>query len=296
MTAQHRPLDPTRKPKSSRITLLPAVLGAEVLELPGSGRAVFTAQAQGNLSSVGGEHAEQGLHARERMRKEIGVRYLARGYQVHGTVVCRVLSTGARLLPAGEPRPKDGPRGSHATPPEADSEPRASSLEADSERRASPLEADSERQPVVEADGHAVAVPGVAAMVLTADCIPVVLGADGAVAALHAGWRGLAAGVLQEGVRAVREVGGKGEVVAIVGPCAGACCYEVGEEVHAAFGGIARKHRNIDLRTIAHERLLSAGVDHVHDLEACTICDERYFSYRREGARAGRQAGLAWLS
>ena len=54
---------------------------------------------------------------------------------------------------------------------------------------------------------------------------------------VHAGWRGLAAGVLEEGVRALRELGGEGEIVAVIGPGAGPCCYEVGEEVHAAFGG-----------------------------------------------------------
>jgi hypothetical protein len=132
-------------------------------------------------------------------------------------------------------------------------------------------------------------------MVLTADCAPAVLGAEGAVAALHAGWRGLAAGVLEQGVRALREVGGRGEIVAVVGPCAGACCYEVGEEVHAAFGGAHRDGRLIDLRAIAHDRLLAAGVARVLDARACTICDERFFSHRREGAAAGRQAGVAWL-
>jgi YfiH family protein len=155
---------------------------------------------------------------------------------------------------------------------------------------------DGERQPRFEADGHAVAAPNVAAMVLSADCIPVVLGAEGAVAALHAGWRGLAGGVLEEGVRALREVGGRGGVVAVVGPCAGACCYEVGEEVHAAFGGTHRDGRLIDLRAIARERLVAAGVAEVRDAQGCTICDERYFSHRREGTRAGRQAGVAWLS
>jgi YfiH family protein len=219
------------------------------------------------MSSVGGEHAEGGLHARERLRKGLGVSGVVRGYQVHGTVVGR--------MHAG------------STPP-----------------------ADGEAQPTFEADGHAVAAGGVAAMVLTADCIPVVLGAEGAVAALHAGWRGLAAGVLEEGVVAVRDVGGRGEIVAIVGPCAGRCCYEVGDEVHAAFDGAHRhgvhrdgvdrdgSHRHgshIDLRAIARERLLAAGVAEVRDVEACTICDESYFSYRREGARAGRQAALAWI-
>ncbi len=69
---------------------------------------------------------------------------------------------------------------------------------------------------------------GVGAMVLAADCLPVALGNDGAVAMVHAGWRGLAAGVLEEGVRAVRELGGEGKIAAIVGPGAGPCCYEVG--------------------------------------------------------------------
>jgi hypothetical protein len=84
--------------------------------------------------------------------------------------------------------------------------------------------------------------------------------------------------------------------VAVVGPCAGACCYEVGEEVHAAFAGVHRDGRLIDLRAIAHEKLLAAGVAEVLDAEACTICDERFFSHRREGTRAGRQAGLAWIA
>jgi YfiH family protein len=249
----------------------------EVIHLPGAGRAVFTSRAQGNLSSVGGERAEHGLRARERLREGLGVERLVRGYQVHGTVVCRVLFTGERSSPADELRPRDG----------------SSSVEG---ARSSPRAPDSEDQPSFEADGHAIAAPGLAAMVLTADCIPVVLGAEGAVAALHAGWRGLAAGVLEEGVRALREVGGGGEVLAVVGPCAGACCYEVGEEVHTAFGGAHRDGRRIDLRALAHERLLAAGVAEVRDVDACTICDEGYFSYRREGARAGRQAGLAWLS
>jgi YfiH family protein len=233
----------------------------DLFELPGRGLAAFTGRAQGNLSSVGGDGAEHGLSARERLRAELGVRRLVRGYQVHGAVVGRVLRDGK--LPG-----VDGAR----------------------------AHVDSARQPTFQADGHAVTAPLLAAIVLTADCIPVVLGADGAVAALHAGWRGLAGGVLEEGVRALREVGGQGEVLALVGPCAGACCYEVGEEVHDAFAGAHRDGRLIDLRAIAHERLLAAGVARVRDVEACTICDERFFSHRREGNSAGRQAGVAWLS
>jgi len=148
----------------------------------------------------------------------------------------------------------------------------------------------------IDADGHATSLPGLGMMVLTADCMPVALGSSGAVAMLHAGWRGLAAGVLEEGVRALAEVGGPGEIVAVVGPGAGACCYEVGPEVHAQFGAAHSTGRRIDLRAIAGERLLAAGVAEVRDVPACTICDERFFSHRREGTRAGRQAGVAWLS
>jgi YfiH family protein len=146
----------------------------------------------------------------------------------------------------------------------------------------------------IDADGHATAQAGIGAMVLTADCLPVALAGAGAVAMVHAGWRGLAAGVLEEGVRALRDVGGAGPLLAVVGPGAGVCCYEVGPEVHAAFGGAHRAGDNVDLRAIARDRLLAAGVAQVLDADACTICDTRFFSHRREGERAGRQAGVAW--
>jgi YfiH family protein len=152
----------------------------------------------------------------------------------------------------------------------------------------------------LDADGHATALHGVGAMVLTADCMPVAIAGDGAVAMLHAGWRGLAAGVLEQGVRALRELGAGGELEAAIGPCAGACCYEVGAEVHRAFGEQSKlgdaAGATIDLAAIARERLLGAGVALVRDVRSCTICDERFFSHRRERERAGRQAGVAWLS
>ena len=117
-----------------------------------------------------------------------------------------------------------------------------------------------------------------------------------AVAIVHAGWRGIAAGVLEAGVDAIRRLGGHGPIHAVAGPAAGACCYEVGPEVHEVFGHAHRHGRRIDLRAIAHDRLLAAGAARVLDVEACTICDERFFSHRREGPRAGRQVGVAWLS
>jgi len=148
----------------------------------------------------------------------------------------------------------------------------------------------------IDADGHATALQGVGAMVMAADCLPVALGVTGAVAIVHAGWRGLSGGVLEAGVAALRELSEGEPIEAVVGPCAGVCCYEVGAEVHSAFGGAHSVGRHIDLRAIAHERLAGAGVGRVRDVQACTICDERFFSYRREGERAGRQAGVAWLS
>jgi len=148
----------------------------------------------------------------------------------------------------------------------------------------------------IDADGHATELKGVGMMVLTADCLPVALGSEGAVAMVHAGWRGLAAGVLEEGVRALGELGGGGQVFAAIGPSAGVCCYEVGPEVHEACGGSHAQGRNIDLRAIARDRLLAAGVSLLCEVRACTICDERFFSHRREGSKAGRQAGVAWLS
>ncbi len=152
-----------------------------------------------------------------------------------------------------------------------------------------------------EFDGQATAMPGVAPMVMTADCLPVAVAGAGAVAMLHAGWRGLAGGILAEGVAAVRELGAEGSLAAAIGPGAGPCCYEVGEEVHAAFTDQdldIRRGRNLDLKAIAREQLRRAGVEVVHDVGLCTICGDPtlLFSHRRDGGITGRQAGLAWLS
>jgi hypothetical protein len=132
-------------------------------------------------------------------------------------------------------------------------------------------------------------------MVLAADCLPVALLAPGAVAAVHAGWRGLAGGVLEQGVAAIQTLS-DGPIVAVLGPCAGPCCYEVGAEVHEALATGSEGKANVDLRLIARARLHATGVATVSSLGGCTICDERFFSHRREGAAAGRQAAVAWLS
>jgi polyphenol oxidase len=142
------------------------------------------------------------------------------------------------------------------------------------------------------ADGQATALAGVAPAVLVADCLPIALAAPGAAAMLHAGWRGLAGGVIEEGVAAVRELAGRAPAAAAIGPGAGGCCYEVGEEVHAHFAAYdaRRGARNLDLAAVARAQLTEA--DEVLDAGLCTICDERFFSHRRDKGITGRQAGV----
>lgn len=234
--------------------------------LPGA-HVLFTSRTSGNLSSRSGEGREHAHDARDALRARLGLRSLEHSLQVHGTNV-RVIGASC-----ADPSGGDG--------------------EDVGEAR--------------EADGHASAAAEVGLVALSADCLPVALASGRTVAMLHAGWRGLAAGVLEEGVAVLRSlardsegpregaVGGDGEIVAAIGPGAGVCCYEVGEEVHAAFGGGHRVGSRIDLKALARERLLAAGAREVLDAGTCTICDERFFSHRREGARAGRQAGVAWL-
>jgi polyphenol oxidase len=145
---------------------------------------------------------------------------------------------------------------------------------------------------VVDADGQITTRRDVAPLVLTADCLPVALVTDGAVGMVHAGWRGLAAGVLEQALSKLH-----GPVTAAVGPCARGCCYEVGDEVRAALGlEPAGEPRGIDLPRIARERLRAGGVETVHDCGLCTMCSDPslFFSHRRDGPRTGRQGGVAW--
>jgi polyphenol oxidase len=143
-------------------------------------------------------------------------------------------------------------------------------------------------QGIEEADGQVTTARGVAAAVLVADCLPIALAGPQGVGVVHAGWRGLAAGVVEAGVAAT------GAVSAAIGPGIGPCCYEVGDEVRAVFG---TTERTLDLKAIARARLQAAGVREVHDCGLCTACDaERFFSHRRDRGITGRQAGLAWRS
>ena len=155
-----------------------------------------------------------------------------------------------------------------------------------------------DRRPVTDEDGQATALADAAALVFVADCLPVMLVADGAVAALHGGWRGLAGGILAEGAAALRELGGGRPVRAALGPSARGCCYEVGEEVHAHFEPYAARvgERNLDLAAVARAQLDAAGVDEILDTGLCTMCADPglFFSHRRDGGVTGRQAGVVW--
>jgi len=157
------------------------------------------------------------------------------------------------------------------------------------------------------ADGVVSASPGIAVAVFTADCVPILLATScgTTVAAVHAGWRGLAAGVVGAGVAAVRGLASNpSPLVAAIGPHIGACCYEVdapvvdalrGRFAHALPGAVRPTrpgHVAIDLASLAREALVGAGLapDAVGVLpDACTRCDpERFHSYRRDGLAAGR--------
>lgn len=169
-------------------------------------------------------------------------------------------------------------------------------------RRRPPADAPAPEAPPADADGQATRLAGVGPMVLSADCLPIAVAGGGAVAMLHAGWRGLAAGVVGEGVAAVRELtGATSSLTAAIGPGAGPCCYEVSEDVQAEFaahGADVRHGKNLDLKVVAARELARAGVMRVHDVGLCTICSDPslFFSHRRDHGVTGRQAGIAWLT
>ncbi len=142
-------------------------------------------------------------------------------------------------------------------------------------------------------DGHVVRRPGLAPLVLTADCLPVALAGPGGVAMLHCGWRGLAAGIVARGALAVEATS------AAIGPGIGPCCYEVGPEVLEAFGDLGEEiadGRLLDLPEVARRLLARAGVDEVESAGLCTFCEPHlFFSHRRDEGRTGRMGNLAWI-
>jgi YfiH family protein len=153
-----------------------------------------------------------------------------------------------------------------------------------------------------EADGLVSFSPGQVCAVLTADCLPVLFcnRSGNRVAVAHAGWRGLAQGVLQATVRHMKET--PGEIMAWLGPAIGPGVYEVGEEVRQAFPeeqGICFKKNGerwlLDLYGVARYIFIQLGITAVYGGHFCTFSDsERFFSYRRDGV-TGRMASVIWL-
>lgn len=160
-----------------------------------------------------------------------------------------------------------------------------------------------------EADAAVTSTPGVVLAILTADCLPVLFAAkDGReVGAAHAGWRGLAAGVLEATIAKMHTQ--PDQIVAWLGPAAGPQHYEVGAEVHdafiaddwgadRAFTGTRPGHWKVDLYALARRRLEKAGL-RVHDIHGgalCTIADPQSFYSHRRDQRTGRMASLIWMN
>jgi YfiH family protein len=175
--------------------------------------------------------------------------------------------------------------------------------------------ADLGPQQVPDADASISTIPGKVCVIMTADCLPVLFcdRQGKTVAAAHAGWRGLASGVLEKTVAAMREAGA-GEVMAWMGPAIGAYQFEVGPDVRQAFldGAIDESGvRHVeaafsviegkpgkylcDIYGLARYLLHRTGVKEVHGGEFCTVSNSgRFYSYRRDGV-TGRQATLIWI-
>jgi polyphenol oxidase len=137
--------------------------------------------------------------------------------------------------------------------------------------------------------------------VYTADCLPVLIAGPTAIAAVHAGWRGLAAGVIEAALARLSDPAGR--LTAWIGPAMGPCCYQVSEEVASlvaaastAAAWIPRRPRpHLDLPGAARAQLEARGVGDVRLLVHCTGCESgRFWSYRRHGATGRRNYALIW--
>jgi hypothetical protein len=172
------------------------------------------------------------------------------------------------------------------------------------------LAREAETLPMPVADAAVTRARGVVCAVLTADCLPVLFADDAGtvVGIAHAGWRGMAAGVLEATVAALREAGARpGSVVAWLGPAIGPSAFEVGDDVRAAFLAADPRaatcfapHRGdrwlADLYGLARQRLARGGVTRVGGGGFCTFAEPaRFFSHRRE-RESGRMAAAVWLA
>ncbi|MBF6636505.1 polyphenol oxidase family protein [Rouxiella silvae] len=152
------------------------------------------------------------------------------------------------------------------------------------------------RQPCGEADGFYTELPGILLTVFTADCLPIIFSRKdgGAVGAVHAGWRGLRHGIIEQMVERINRQGSTADWVASIGPAAGACCYEVSQELVDEFQQslslspalISPSYRHLDLGAIAHAKLIQAGFSAVDFSGSCTICTPKAAETVSERAQA----------
>jgi YfiH family protein len=169
------------------------------------------------------------------------------------------------------------------------------------------VEVEGGTEPLEEADAVTTAVPGVAACVSVADCVPVLLAdpRSGAVAAIHAGWRGTIDGAASAGVRSLVDRYGAlpGDLLAAIGPGIGPCCFEVSRDLAVRFRdelgpvtATARDHGSrVDLWRANEVLLRRAGVpgQRIETLGRCTSCEEStFFSHRRDRGVTGRQVAF----
>lgn len=150
------------------------------------------------------------------------------------------------------------------------------------------------KRDVADADASFTRLTKMPLSILTADCVPIVVWSDSALAVVHAGWKGLANGIVENVLKKFES-----KVSAWIGPCIGPCHYEVDDAVrvnfadHSAFSTTRPGHYRFDLPAEAEKQLRTLGVSHVEQCSNCTSCDPRFYSYRRDGI-TGRFATLAW--
>ncbi|WP_457625217.1 polyphenol oxidase family protein [Persephonella sp.] len=150
----------------------------------------------------------------------------------------------------------------------------------------------------IDADGIFITGKNTAGGVLTADCLPVVITDFENLAVVHAGWRGLVGGIIENAVRLF-----KGEIFCFIGPSAGKCCYEVGEDFVDEMLKIGvdsryfyRNGRKItfSLKELAADKMKKYGAKQIFDISLCSICSENFYSYRK-GDLDKRILTFAWL-
>ncbi|RUR56602.1 peptidoglycan editing factor PgeF [Vreelandella populi] len=162
---------------------------------------------------------------------------------------------------------------------------------------------------VPEADAAVATSADYACVVLTADCLPVMFcnRAGTRVAVAHAGWRGLAGGVLEATVAAMNSE--PDDILVWLGPAISNAQFEVGPEVYGAFVAVHPEtaeafdhspyrmgHYMADLYRLARFRLEALGVEHISGGHFCTACEARFYSYRRDGGKTGRMASVIWIN